>query len=172
MSGRAVVGLIDAVLAGLRSGRRGIDDVAGHHGAVGPALIAVGAVAGAAAVVAAGPGRQVARIARAPFILVRLGQHGRAPGRAKENRHQRLPRFELLHADALADVPQPVDRVLLDVRHDEDRPRGVAVAGDPRRRQRLVDIMIVMDTESELFEVVGTLGAGRGLAHLLHGRNQ
>src|SRR5207253_2670054 len=49
---------------------------------------------------------------------------------------------------------------------------GVVVEGIVHRRQFLVGVVEIMGGQADLFEVVGTLRAGRRLAHLLHRRHE
>src|SRR5439155_24041660 len=72
-----------------------------------------------------------------------------------------------------------VDVVLLDVGQDVEEQRLVPPTGggagaqvSERRQLALVGIVVVVHRQGNLLEIVLALGTGRGLADLLHGRQQ
>src|SRR5262249_37801427 len=126
----------------------------------------------------AGGGRQVRRVEGA---LQREGGRGDDVRGAEEGRDPRGHGRAGLGVGhpGVGNVPQLGEVVLLQGGQEERRPapaRG-RVRGPVRvrarrqvtRRQRLVDVVVVVTGEPDLFQVVLAPGTAGGLAHLLHG---
>ena len=101
------------------------------------------------------------------------------------HRRGALPLFDVVAVltRALGTLPQIVPLHVGQHVVEETTPRGVRVRPAPRlvrdrktadagRHFPVVGPRLVVDRQGHLLEVVGALGAGGGLAHLLHGGDQ
>src|SRR5262249_25252099 len=151
---------------------------AGRGGGVGLGAVHV-AAAGAGAVVAAD---------HAVVVGANLVGVGPAVGRAQEGGDDRVAGQALRRVVAdravgagvdlppggfVHEYPALVCGFLLDVRLDQLRPGvGVPVVELAAIGELLVGVVVVVAGQRQLLQVVGALGTGRRLAHLLHGGDQ